>query len=416
MIVLDTEASPDKHYLSQIAWIIYSSAGVPERAYCARVVAPGYPEFERTELLTVGSCAGVPLTKKQCLETCVLQDLGELVKYNSPLSLAAHNVEWDAAVIAEAERRTGTITGVASLPRLCTMLATAGDYGQVAYLRLAKLHELLFGHEHPNAHDPLADAVACGGCLWFLARKGVFRGYKHAEAVATRGSLRAVSAELSRKAELAMWRTLRSIRGQAGIRRLEGVGGIDKLVLARIQRMPHERYQLFLREYASMHSASAASYIKRALSVSTPEVVLKLETSWRCIAAYCAVADLAERRELADLYLSGRWKGRREIELRLGEDDGPYRQEIGRGFVIPDIARSELLKVCGGSLELATKAEAEYTGLGKWDDPYPLLLRCASGDKSVCGRHEFTLPYGTLAIEIAAPSIAKRLLAFLFGG
>jgi len=417
VIVLDAEASPDMDYLSEIAWIIYSSAGVPEGGYCATLVAPGYPKFERTEVLTVGSFAGVPVTKKQSTEACVLEDLRRCVKSNSPLRLAAHNVEWDAAVIADAERRTGTITGVASLPRLCTMLATARDYGQGVYLPLAKLHELLFGQEHKNAHDPLADAAACGGCLWFLARKGVFGGYNHAEAVA-RGARWVDRAESLREGELA--RMLRSARVEAGWRervpqRLEGVGGIDKLVLARIERMPHEGYQLFLRNYALMNSASAARYIERALSLMSPAVVLKPETSWRCIAAYCAIADLDERRELANLYLSGGWKARREIELKLGGDDGPYRQEIGRWFVIPEIARSELLKVCGGSLELATKAEAEYKALGKWDDPYPLLLRCASEDKSVYGRHEFKLPYGTLAISIAAPSIAKRLFAFLFG-
>jgi hypothetical protein len=419
VIVLDTEASPDKDYLSQIAWIIYSSTGVAEGAYCATLVAPDYPEFERTEVFTVGSSVGVPLVKKQGTLACVLEDLTKCVKGNSPLCLAAHNVEWDAGVIAEAERQTGAITGVPSLPRLCTMLATARDYGHGHYLTLAELHKLLFGQEHKNAHDALADAAACGGCLWFLARKGVFRGYRHAEAVAGR-SRRPARADLWWQSQLVMSKMVRSARARAAWRErvsrgLEGVGGIDKLVLARIQRMPHEGYQLFLREYASMHSASAATYIKRALSVSSPEVVLKPETSWRCIAAYCAIAEVADRRELANLYLSGWQKARREIELRLGEDHGPYRQEIGRWFVIPDIARSELLKVCGGSLELLTKAEAEYKALGKWDDPYPLLLRCGSGDKSVCGRHEFKLPYGTLGISIAAPSIAKRVLAFLFG-
>jgi hypothetical protein len=175
VIVLDTEASPDNDYLSEIAWIIYSSVGVAEGAYCATLVAPGYPEFARTEVLRVGSCAGVPLTKKQSTEARVMEDLAECVKSNSPLHLAAHNVEWDAAVIAAAERRTGTITGVAFLPTLCTLLATRRNYGHGHRLSLPKLHKLLFGQEHQNAHDALADAAACGECLWFLARQGIFR-------------------------------------------------------------------------------------------------------------------------------------------------------------------------------------------------------------------------------------------------
>ena len=347
---------------------------------------------------------------------CILDDLKSAVENYSPLTLVAHNVDWDAAVIHQAERQCDRRTGICALPRICTMLGTAEKQGAGKFMNLAELYESLFGREFDHPHQALADAIACGDCFWHLARQGQFKDYEHS---AVRHRLNRSTAEKWADAWASFDRRVRSGRSKDiwRERRSRGSscpGAVDELVLQRIRSLLPPAFRSFLETYAKLNSQSSAAYIKRALK-QEHSVLLKTDTSWRCVVAYCNLAGASECAELAETYLAHAPKRNTEVQLELGQVDSTIVLVVRECSAIPYGIKGTLLDLCGGSSTLAGRLEGERVEKYKESNVRlnNILQRCGSNDQTVCGIHKFTFPYGEITVSIQPPNTARRLLSFL---
>ncbi len=415
-VVFDCEAPPDKREVGEIAWLVYSQRGTVLTATHAFLVPPNPPRRQKTVLGTVRGESVAFIEEHTTLQQ-VLDDLKTIAGRYSPASFISHHVEWDAAVIHAAEQECGTQTGLPGLPRVCTMLATADKYGGGHFLKLGELYHALFGEDFEHPHDARADVTACAECFWELKARGELDDYDHAR-LRERFRYRSLG-EIEWEVSTILRRHLRSsIAKAAWDRRKERArawrDGFDTVVLQRIRELSAAGFGAFLAHYTRLSCPSSAAYIKRVLS-QEQDVLLKPETSWRCIVAYCGVAEPWERGELARMYLSQASRSSRYVEVALGREDPSVDSIVREAFVIPSRTKEQLLAICAGHAALAAEVEAEHisTHGEKGAQVTQVMRRCASGDRGICGAHRFTLPFIELTLTVENPSSIRRLFSFV---
>ena len=296
------------------------------------------------------------------------------------------------------------------------MLGTAEKQGAGKFMNLAELYKSLFGREFEHPHQALADAIACGDCFWHLARQGQFKNYEHS---AVRYRLNRSTSEQWADALASLNKRIRSDRAKDIWRERKSrgsscPGAVDELVLQRIRSLPPPAFISFLEIYAKLNSQSSAAYINRALK-QEQGVLLKAETSWRCVVAYCNLAGESECAELAETYLAHAPRGNRELQLELGQVDSTIVLMVREYSVVAYGIKNKLLDLCGGSNTLAGRLEGEQVEKYKESNVRlnNILQRCGSNDQTVCGIHKFTFPYGAITVSIQPPDTARRLLSFL---
>jgi len=106
----------------------------------------------------------------------VLDELAATI--NSSSVLVAHNIDFDATIVAAEFIRSGRANPIASKTRHCTMKESTeycqlpGNYG-FKWPTLSELHTLLFGKDFKGAHDAAADCLACMNCYFRLKAIGI---------------------------------------------------------------------------------------------------------------------------------------------------------------------------------------------------------------------------------------------------
>ena len=96
--------------------------------------------------------------------------------------IVAHNLVFDANVVAAEMARCGIHTNILLYDAFCTMVGTTdlcklpfpdgtASNGQYKWPKLTELHEFLFSETFTGAHDALTDVKATARCFWEL--------YKH---------------------------------------------------------------------------------------------------------------------------------------------------------------------------------------------------------------------------------------------
>jgi DNA polymerase III epsilon subunit-like protein len=106
----------------------------------------------------------------------VLREFARIV--DEAITLVAHNISFDAAVLGAEFLRANLSNPIASRNQICTMLV-ATDYCQLPgsrgykWPKLQELHHKLFGAAHEDGHQALADVQACCRCFFELRRLGI---------------------------------------------------------------------------------------------------------------------------------------------------------------------------------------------------------------------------------------------------
>jgi DNA polymerase III epsilon subunit-like protein len=160
----------------QVAWMSCTSAG-EELACCETIIQPdGFHiplETSRIHGITTERAR-----REGRLLALVLQEFAQVVE--TSVSLIAHNISFDAAVLGAEFLRAGLANPLAARRQICTMI-TATNYcrlpGSRGYKwpKLKELHEKLFGMAQDETHRALADVRACAKCFFELQRLGVIK-------------------------------------------------------------------------------------------------------------------------------------------------------------------------------------------------------------------------------------------------
>lgn len=88
--------------------------------------------------------------------------------------LVAHNIAFDEKIMGAELLRLEMDPNLIQIPKLCTMKRATrfcnlpGQYGGLKWPKLSELHQILFNEDFDNAHDALADVIACARCYWRL--------------------------------------------------------------------------------------------------------------------------------------------------------------------------------------------------------------------------------------------------------
>jgi len=111
----------------------------------------------------------------------VLEELAADCAAHVPFRLVAHNMDFDRNVLFSELVRAARmppapklLRQLEALPTHCTMLTSVnlcrlpGRYGDYKWPRLEELHQHLFGHGFPGAHDAAADVLACVRCFYAM--------------------------------------------------------------------------------------------------------------------------------------------------------------------------------------------------------------------------------------------------------
>lgn len=96
--------------------------------------------------------------------------------------IVAHNLVFDANVVAAEMSRCGIHTNILLYDAFCTMVGTTdlcklpfpdgtASNGQYKWPKLTELHEFLFGESFTGAHDALTDVKATARCFWELYKR-----------------------------------------------------------------------------------------------------------------------------------------------------------------------------------------------------------------------------------------------------
>lgn len=161
----------------QLAWILSNSNG-SEVSRSSMIIKPsGYSIPESAAAIHNITTAyalenGVPL--KKCLK-----QMAELV--DDVKLLVAHNISYDSSILKEEFHRAGLNYPFGKTPVVCTMKSSTeycelpknSDIPGYKYPKLEELYRHLFGYDFLDAHDALADAVACKQCYFELVKRGV---------------------------------------------------------------------------------------------------------------------------------------------------------------------------------------------------------------------------------------------------
>jgi len=90
-------------------------------------------------------------------------------------TLVAHNIHFDIHVLGSEFLRATILTDFMGLKQLCTMKSSIEFCGlpNRKFPRLAELYRQLFGSDFADAHDALADVLACQRCFFEMRRRQI---------------------------------------------------------------------------------------------------------------------------------------------------------------------------------------------------------------------------------------------------
>ena len=164
-------------HIVQIAWIMADDEG-HTLSSGSRIIKPeGFiipDEAAAIHGITTERALQEGQPRKQVMRK--VQDLLGKVNF-----IVAHNLVFDANVVAAEMARCGIHTDILYYNAFCTMVGTTDlcklpfpdgmtHYGKYKWPKLSELHEFLFGETFTGAHDALADVKATARCFWRLMR------------------------------------------------------------------------------------------------------------------------------------------------------------------------------------------------------------------------------------------------------
>ena len=87
----------------------------------------------------------------------------------------AHNISFDISVMMAEFLRASINTSFLDWPQICTMKSSIDfcDLPNKKFPRLAELYRQLFNEDFANAHDALADVLACARCFFELKNRRI---------------------------------------------------------------------------------------------------------------------------------------------------------------------------------------------------------------------------------------------------
>lgn len=112
---------------------------------------------------------GIPLS-------VALETFNNSLIQNSP-TLVAHNILFDINVLGAEFLRSNISTNFMDLSQICTMKSSIEFCGlpNRKFPKLAELHRRLFDSDFANAHDALADVLACCRCFFALKERRIIK-------------------------------------------------------------------------------------------------------------------------------------------------------------------------------------------------------------------------------------------------
>ncbi|MFA4942418.1 MAG: 3'-5' exonuclease [Patescibacteria group bacterium] len=106
----------------------------------------------------------------------VLNDFNQSLQKSLP-TLVAHNILFDINVLGAEFLRANISTNFMDLSQICTMKSSIEFCGLAnrKFPKLAELYRQLFNSDFSNAHDALADVLACYQCFFELKKRQIIK-------------------------------------------------------------------------------------------------------------------------------------------------------------------------------------------------------------------------------------------------
>ena len=161
----------------QLAWLLYDDQG-NEIIRSNEIIQPdGFR-------IPIASSSIHGITTERAKEEGI--PVGEaLNKFSHALDstdyLVAHNIDFDDKIVGAEFIRAEMENDFFQKARICTMKSSIkfcklpGKYGKYKNPSLTQLHTKLFGKGFDDAHDALADVVACANSFYELRERGVIK-------------------------------------------------------------------------------------------------------------------------------------------------------------------------------------------------------------------------------------------------
>lgn len=107
-----------------------------------------------------------------------LKDVLDVFNYSlsiNNLSLVAHNIMFDRNIVASEFLRMEMSSNFLDLNTICTMKSSVDfcDLPNKKFPKLSDLHFKLFNKGFDNAHNALADVIACYNCFFEMKKRGI---------------------------------------------------------------------------------------------------------------------------------------------------------------------------------------------------------------------------------------------------
>lgn len=159
----------------QLAWLMYDSSG-EEIARGNDIIRPDGFRIPKSAGMVHGITTekameeGIPLAEA----LGKFADMLEEAEY-----LIAHNISFDEKIIGAEFLRAEMTSGLFEIRQICTMKSSInfcqlpGKFGGYKNPSLTQLHTRLFGKGFDDAHDALADVIACADCFFELRNQGI---------------------------------------------------------------------------------------------------------------------------------------------------------------------------------------------------------------------------------------------------
>jgi DNA polymerase-3 subunit epsilon len=161
----------------QLAWLLYDEEG-NEVIRSNDIIKP-----ENFRIPKAASAIHGISTEKAMEEGIPLEEALRkfIYAFDSTDYLVAHNIEFDDKIVGAELLRKRIESDFFKQKRICTMkssirfCALPGKYSKYKNPSLTQLYTKLFGQGFDDAHDALADVVACAEAFFELQKKGVIR-------------------------------------------------------------------------------------------------------------------------------------------------------------------------------------------------------------------------------------------------
>lgn len=160
----------------QLAWMVCDEEGIVLRKHSFLIKPEGWEmptgDFWKDHGYTqqVNMVLGIPI--RNALDIFI-SDLSECD------ALVSHNMDFDYNVVgaemlrAKSEKLGKVITKICTKTTSTNYCKLPGNYGNYKWPKLDELHRFLFNKHFENAHDALADVIACKDCFFELIKRSV---------------------------------------------------------------------------------------------------------------------------------------------------------------------------------------------------------------------------------------------------